>query len=106
MTAKDLAAQQHHMSDKQKRMFKKKLKKYEIIFDGKLGHYPHKNFHIDLIDGTKPVFKKAYHVPFQREFLFKDELQNMVQDGVLEPCGRSHWEASTFVVPKKDNKVK
>ena len=52
------------------------------------------------------MFKKAYHVPFQRESLFKDELQNMVNDGILEPCGRSHWAAPTFVVPKKDNRVR
>ena len=30
----------------------------------------------------------------------------MVKDGVLEPCGQSHWAAPTFVVPKKDNRVR
>ena len=70
-------------------MLESTLKKYEILFDGKLGHYPHKKFHIDLIDGAEPIFKKAYHVPFHRESIFKNELQNMVSDGVLEPCGPS-----------------
>lgn len=64
-----------------------------------------KIFHIDLVDGVKPVLKKACNVPFQHESLFKNGLQNMVQDGVLEACGRSYWEAPTFVAPKKDNRV-
>ena len=38
VTAKDIAAQQQHMSDKQKRLFGNTLNKYEILFDGKLGH--------------------------------------------------------------------
>ena len=103
--AKSVVAQQEHLSPAQRELFKKTLQKYEILFDGKLGHYPQKKFHIDLVEGAKPVFKKSYHVPFQRESLFKDELQNMVNDGILEPCGRSHWAAQTIVVPKKDNRV-
>ena len=105
VTAKDVAAEEHHMSAKEKILSENTLKKYRILFDDKLGHYPHKKFHIDLVEGAKPVFKKAYHVPFQRESLFKNELQNMVRDGVLEPCGRSHSAAPTFVVSKKDNRV-
>ena len=105
VTTKDVATQHDHTSPKQKQLFENTFKKYEILFDGKLGHYPHEKFHIDLVEESKPMFKKAYHVPFQRESLFKDELQNMVKDGVLEPCGRSHWVAPTFVVPKKVNRV-
>ena len=107
VTARDVAEQQDRMLPKQNKLFEHTLKKYEILFDGKLGHYPHEKFHIDLVEGAKPVFKKAYHVPFQWESLFKGELQNMVKDGALGPCGRSHWVvAPTFFVPKKDNRVR
>ena len=106
MTAKDVAAEQHHMTDKQKQLFGKTLKKYEILFDGKLGHYLDKKFYINLVDGAKPVFKKAYHIPFQVESLFNYELQNILRDGVLEPCRRFQWVAPTFVVPKKDIRVR
>ena len=105
VTAKDVAAQQHYLTPKQKQLFKNTLKKYEVLFNGKLGHYPHEKFHIALVKGAKPVFKKAYHLLFQHKSLFKDKLQNMVKNGVLEPCGRSHWETLTFVVLKKDNRV-
>ena len=64
VTAKDVAAEQHHMSDKQKQLFENTLRKYEILFDGKLGHYPNEKFHIDLIEGAKPVFKKGIPCTF------------------------------------------
>ena len=105
VTARDAVAQQDHILPKQKQLFKNTLEKHEILFDGKLGHYPHEKFHIDFVEGSKPMFKKAYHVLFQRESLFKDEIQNVVKDGILEPCGQLHLAAPTFVVPKKDNRV-
>ena len=104
-TTKKVALEQDHMSDQEKIILEETHKKYTILFNGKLGHYPNKKFHIYLVDKTKPVFKKAYHVPFQRESIFKNELQNMVEDGVLKLCGKSAWAAPTFVVPKKDNQV-
>ena len=82
------------------------LRKYEILFDGKLAHYPHEKFHIDLVDDAKLVFKKACHVPFHRESLFKNKLQNIVKDGILEPYGPSAWVAPTFVMLKKDMRVR
>ena len=93
------------MTDKQKLLLEQTLNKYKTLFEGKLGHYPDKKLHINLVDDAKPMFKKAYYVPFQRESLFKNELQNMVEDRVLEPCGPSALAAPNCVVPKKDNGV-
>ena len=93
------------MTDKQKLLLEQTLNKYKTLFEGKLGHYPDKKFHIDSVDGVKLVFKKAYHVTFQRELLFKNKLQNMGWDGVLKPCERSKWAPPTFVVPEKDNRI-
>ena len=106
ITAKQVATEQHHLSQQQQIMLESTLEKYEILFDGKLGHYPDRKFHIDLVEDAQPVFKKTYHVPFHRESLFKNELQNLIKDGVLETCGTSAWAAPTFVVPKKDNRVR
>ena len=104
--AKQVAIEQYHLSEQQRKLLESTLQKYGKIFDGKLGIFLDEKFHTDLVDDAKPVFKKAYHIPFQRESLFKNELQNIVANGVLEPCGQSAWAAPTFVVPKKDNRVK
>ena len=67
------------------------LEKYEIMFNGKLGRYPHEKFHLELVEGAKPVFKRAYSVPYKHKTVFKKELDSLVADGVLEKCGRSSW---------------
>jgi Reverse transcriptase (RNA-dependent DNA polymerase) len=37
---------------------------------------------------------------------FKQELDCLVQEGVLEPGTRSAWIAGTFIIPKKDGRVR
>jgi hypothetical protein len=34
--------------------------------------------------------------------VFKQELDRLVQVGVLERTGRQEWIAGTFIIPKKD----
>ena len=80
---KEVADAQDHMSKDQKKKFEAMLNKHSIVFDGKLGHYPYAKIHIELIDGAQPVHKRAYPVPFQREELFRKELINLINDGVL-----------------------
>ena len=75
ITAKQVAAEQHHLSEQQQKMLETTLEKYEILFDGKLGHCLHQKFRIDLVNDSKHVFKKACHVPFHRESLYKNVLQ-------------------------------
>ena len=38
--------------------------------------------------------------------VFKEELDRLVSIGVLEPTGRAEWIAGTFIIPKKDSKVR
>lgn len=74
ITIKEVAAAQKYLSKQQQLILEINLKKKQILFNGKLGHYHHKKFHIDLADDAKVVFKKAYRVPFQEESLFKNKL--------------------------------
>ena len=63
------------------------LEKHEVLFDGKLGLYPHKHFKLKLKPGAIPVHKKAYPIPFKRHPVFKDKLEHLVQEKVLRKCG-------------------
>ena len=83
-----VADRQKHLTPHQQDQLNNVLKKYTVLFDGKLGRYPHKQFHLELVDNFNPVYKKAYPVPYQKEALFKNELDNLVHsDGKLQKLG-------------------
>ena len=94
----DVIAEQHHMNDGQKKQFLKILSTHKTVFDGVLGRYPHRKITIELIDGAKPIHKRAYAVPRKNLQVFKHELDNLVKDGVLKQVGCSAWGFPTFII--------
>lgn len=72
VTAKECAQQQNHMTEEERDKFEAVLHKYEELCDGKLGLYPHKQFHLTLKPGaTQKKNQKPYPVPYKREQMFK-----------------------------------
>ena len=68
--------------------------------------YPHKQFHIDLIEGSIPKHQRAYPVPRIHLETFRKELNHLVELGVLEPQGLSEWSSPSFINAKKDGRVR
>ena len=71
------------------------------MFDGTLGIYPHKTFHIEIDPDAKPVYSRPYPVPCIHLATFKKELDHLVELGVLKPQMESEWSSPTFIIPKK-----
>jgi hypothetical protein len=92
-----------HLNDKQKQDLKVLLKDFTKLFDGTLGVYLHKKFHINLVPGARPKHHQPYAIPCIHLAAFKKELDRLVQIGVLSPQGASKWGSPTFVTPKKNN---
>ena len=69
------------------------LEKHSKLFCGKLGSYPHKQFHIDVDPDAKPVHARAYPVPHIHLETFRKELDHLISLGVLEPQGVSEWSS-------------
>ena len=102
----EVAAKQKHLNRKQRRDLAALLKRYPKLFSGQLGHYPHRKMHIELKDDAVPVHMRPYAMPRNLQEVFKKELDHLESLGVLERVGGSEWAAPTFIVPKKDGRVR
>jgi hypothetical protein len=94
-----------HLNLQQKEDLKEVLKEHTKLFDGTLGVYPHRKFHIDLIPGAVAKHARPYPVPIIHLTAFKKELLHLVEIGVLSQQGASEWASLPFITPKKDGRV-
>lgn len=95
-----------HLNQREKDLLYKLLKKYEEIFDGTLGEWKTQPVELELIEGAKPHSQRHYPVPHLYKATFKKELDRLEAIGVLEKVQQSEWGSPTFIIPKKDNKVR
>ena len=95
-----------HLDQNQKDDLLNVLRKHQQMFDGTLGIYPHKKFHIDIDPDAKPVYSRPYPVPRIHYNTFKKELDHLVKIGVLVIQNESEWASPTFIIPKKDGRVR
>ena len=95
-----------HLNQEQQAGLLAVLSQYETLFSGKLGKYNGPPVHLDLEENTVPHRTRAYDIPHSQKEIFKGELDRLVAIGVLEPCGRSEWISGSFIIPKKDGRVR
>ena len=95
-----------HLDDQHQADLKEVLEKFPKLFSGKLGVYPHRKFHIDLDTNAKPKHSRPYAIPRIHLAAFKKELEHLVKLGVLSRTGSSEWGSPTFIIPKKDGRVR
>ena len=82
--------------------------KHEILFQGKLGEWPDVEVNVKLKPGTIPYHcQRPFRIlHFYLETL-KKEVDRLVEIGVLElASGESAWAAPSFIIPKKDGRVR
>jgi hypothetical protein len=82
------------------------LQENNKMFDGTLGVYPHKKVHIDIDPNAKLVHSRPYLVPQIHLKIFKTELDHLVRIGVLASQQENEWASPSFIIPKKDARVR
>lgn len=102
----EVARQQKHLTEVQQQELGTLLAKYDKLFSGKLGCYPNRKLHLEVKEGARPFSCRPYPVSRHHEQVFKDELQHLCDIGVLTRCGSSEWLSPSFIIPKKDGRVR
>ena len=102
----DVIRQQDHLDQEDKQSLRRVLEKHTHLFSGTVGRYPHKKMDLELVEGAQPVHLKAYQVPRVHQEVFKAELRRLCQIGVLSRVGSTEWAFPSFIIPKKDGRVR
>ena len=103
---RQVVEQAAHINSQQKEMLYQLLVKYEKIFDGELSEWDTEPVDFEFIEGAKPHCQRHFPVPHIHKETFKKELMRLVEIGVLEEVLESEWGSPTFIIPKKDGKVR
>ncbi len=95
-----------HLNAHQKADLLRVLQENNKMFDETLEVYPHKKLHIDIDPNAKPVHSRPYPVPQIHLKTFRKELNHLVRIGVLAAQQESEWASPSFIIPKKDGRVR
>jgi hypothetical protein len=83
------------------------LNKFKHLFDGTLGYWNIELVHLELQhEDTKPYHSKPYPVPYSQEKKLKDEVQRLVEHGVLCKVNRLGWGSPMFTIVKPDGSLR
>jgi len=103
---KDVVDKLEYLSQNRKDDLLALLQRHAKMFDGTLGVYPHKKFHIDVDPEAKPAYSRPYAIPRIHLNTFKKELDHLIELGDLVRQQESEWASPTFIIPKKDGRVR
>jgi len=95
------------LDNSEKSTLLKLLNKFKHLFDGTLGHWNTEPVDLELKQqDTKPYHSKPYPVPHSQEKKLKDEVQKLVEYGVLQKVNRSEWGSPMFTIVKPDGSLR
>ena len=97
---------QTHLTRDEQVKLENLMRKYEPLFDGTLGKFTHPDYKLQLKEGVKPYHARSFPIPKAHTQLLKDEVMRLCDIGVLKRVNRSEWAAPTFIIPKKDGKLR
>jgi transposase InsO family protein len=107
VTTEQVATEQKHLSNEQQQQLKETLDKHKTCFNGELGKVPGFKFKLEIDPNATPFYGRQYPIPYKYQRQYEEELLHMEREGILSRHHTgSQWAAPSFVVPKKDNRIR
>jgi hypothetical protein len=100
----NVASWQKHLPGNKQSELEQILLQYPKLFSRVLGCYLHHKVHLDLKPDAIPCCCHPYPFPQHHEQVFKED--QLCESGVLAHCGASQWLSASFIIPKKDGRVR
>ena len=91
-----------YLNDEEKSLLHELMCKHESLFDGTLGKWEADPYEIELRKDAKPYHAKAFPVPRIHQKTMRNEVERLVEAGVLRKVNRSEWAAPTYIIKKKN----
>jgi hypothetical protein len=101
-----ISSSQKELTPEEQKKLHKLLDRYSLLFDGTLGKWHGTEVDLKLKQDATPYHARAYPIPKCHQETLKQEVDRLVQIGVLKKVNRSEWAAPTFIIPKKDGTVR
>ena len=101
-----VCSSQDQLRYEEQRQLQQLLEKYGDLFDGTLGLWKGSEVDLELKEGAAPYHSRAYPIPRIHKDTVYNEVQRLVKIGVLKKVNRSEWGAPSFIIPKKDGRVR
>lgn len=70
---------------------------FSKVFLNELGTYTGAKVHLDVVDGTKPIFFKPRKIPLAWRSNIENKYNDLIEMGMIEPIDNSDW--GTPIVP-------
>jgi transposase InsO family protein len=98
----DNATRSSALNEEQKRELRELLAEFKDVFDTiQPGSAKGVTHEIEVEEGTKPIYRKPYTMPFSKKEIVRDEVSKMLEEGVIRPS-KSPWSSPVVLVTKKD----
>jgi hypothetical protein len=95
-----------HLTEDEKQVLGKTLKKFPTLFGGGLGMLNIKPVRLELIDGAQPYHARPFHVPQLLEATTKKEVKRLTYIDVFNRSSDSEWAVPTFIQAKNIDDVR
>lgn len=82
------------------------LQRHSKVFQDDIAGYTGPPVHLELEEGAPPKFCKARPVPLALRSAVTDELQQLQNQGIIEPVQHSEWATPLVLVRKKSGAIR